>query len=69
MLLYKPFMKWLLNRADAIAIATRGHYFGSDHLTDYYGKCRIVPYGIAPEKYLNIEKIPFLPKDAVRPAA
>lgn len=60
MILYKPFMKWLLNRADAIAIATWGHYFGSDHLTEYFGKCRIVPYGIAPEKYLNIEKKPIL---------
>lgn len=60
MLLYKPFMKWLLNRADAIAIATWGHYFGSDHLTEYFGKCRIVPYGIAPEKYLNIRRNPVL---------
>lgn len=60
MLVYKPFMKWLLNRADAIAIATPGHYSGSDHLTDYGGKCRIVPYGIAPEKYLCIERKPVL---------
>ena len=60
MLVYKPFMKWLLNRADAIAIATPGHYSGSDHLTDYGGKCRIVPYGIAPEKYLGIERKPVL---------
>lgn len=60
MLIYKPFMKWLLNRADAVAIATQGHYTGSDHLTDYGGKCRIVPYGIAPEKYLGIERKPVL---------
>lgn len=60
MLVYKPFMKWLLNRADAIAIATPGHYSGSDHLTDYGGKCHIVPYGIAPEKYLGIERKPVL---------
>ena len=60
MLIYKPFMKWLLNRADAVAIATQGHYTGSDHLKDYGGKCRIVPYGIAPEKYLGIERKPVL---------
>ncbi len=60
MLVYKPFMKWLLNRADAIAIATQGHYSGSDYLTDYGDKCRIVPYGIAPEKYLGIERKPVL---------
>lgn len=60
MLVYKPFMKWLLNRADAVAIATPGHYSGSDHLTDYGEKCRIVPYGIAPEKYLGIERKPVL---------
>lgn len=60
MLVYKPFMKWLLNRADAIAIATPGHYSGSDHLTDYGGKCHIVTYGIAPEKYLCIERKPVL---------
>lgn len=60
MILYKPFMKRLLNRADAIAIATWGHYFGSDYLREHFGKCRIVPYGITPEKYLNIERKPFL---------
>lgn len=60
MLIYKPFMKWLLSRADAVAIATQGHYSGSDYLTDYGDKCRIVPYGIAPEKYLGIERKPVL---------
>lgn len=62
MLIYKPFMKWLLSRADAVAIATQGHYSGSDYLTDYGDKCRIVPYGIAPEKYLGIERKPVLTK-------
>lgn len=62
MLVYKPFMKWLLSRADAVAIATQGHYSGSDYLTDYGDKCRIVPYGIAPEKYLGIERKPVLTK-------
>ena len=67
MLVYKPFMKWLLNRADAIAIATEGHYTGSDHLADYGGKCRIVPYGIAPEKYLGIERKPVLTEKCINP--
>lgn len=57
---YKPLMKWLLNRADAIAAATLGHIHYSDYLMDHIFKCRIVPYGIDPEKYLNIKIKPFL---------
>ncbi len=60
MLIYKPFMKWLLNRADVIAAATLGHVCCSDYLRDYIFKCRIVPYGIDPEKYLNIKIKPYL---------
>lgn len=69
MLLYKPFMKRLLDRADAVAIATMGHYFGSDHLKDYFGKCHVVPYGIAPEKYLNIKRRPILTEKCSDPGS
>lgn len=69
MLIYKPFMNRLLRRADAIAIATWGHYFGSDYLTEYFGKCRIAPYGIAPEKYLNIRKKPVLTEKCSDPSS
>lgn len=69
MLLYKPFMKRLLDRADAVAIATMGHYFGSDHLKDHFGKCRVVPYGIAPEKYLNIKRRPILTEKCSDPGS
>lgn len=60
MLLYKPFMMYLLKRADIIFTATRGHIKGSDYLKKFRKKCRILPYGITPEKYLSIERKPFL---------
>lgn len=60
MLLYKPFMMYLLKRADVIFTATRGHIKGSDYLKKFRKKCRILPYGITPEKYLSIERKPFL---------
>lgn len=60
MLLYKPFMMYLLKRADVIFTATGGHIKGSDYLKKFRKKCRILPYGITPEKYLSIERKPFL---------
>ncbi|MDE5853437.1 MAG: glycosyltransferase [Ruminococcus sp.] len=60
MLLYKPFMMYLLKRADIIFTATEGHINGSDYLHEFRKKCRILPYGITPEDYLSIERKPFL---------
>lgn len=60
MLLYKPFMMYLLKRADVIFTATEGHINGSDYLPEYRKKCRILPYGITPKDYLSIERKPFL---------
>ena len=60
MLLYKPFMRYLLKRADAVAVATEGHIKGSDYLPEFAEKCRIVPYGITPEDYLRVERVPLL---------
>lgn len=60
MLFYKPFMMRLLKRADSIITATKGHIDGSDYLSDFRSKCRIVPYGITPEDYLSIERRPVL---------
>lgn len=51
MVFYKPFMKYLLERADNIIVATRGHIEGSSYLKPYADKCRIIPYGIDTEKY------------------
>lgn len=53
---YRPLLKYLLNRADIIFTATEGHINGSDFLPEYRDKCRILPYGITVEDYLNIEK-------------
>lgn len=60
MLVYKPFMRYLLKRADAIAVATEGHIKGSDYLPEFAEKCRILPYGITPGDYLSVERAPFL---------
>lgn len=67
--LYKPLMKYLLNRADCILVATEGHITGSEFLPEYSHKCRILPYGITPENYLNIKKTPFLTEKATNPAS
>lgn len=57
---YKPFMRYLLRRADVIFTATEGHIDGSDYLPEFRKKCRILPYGITPEKYLAEERVPYL---------
>ena len=49
--LYKPLMKWLLKRADAILVATQAHIDSSPYLRDFREKCVIVPYGIDPAVY------------------
>ena len=49
--LYKPLMKWLLKRADAILVATKAHIDSSPYLPPFREKCVIVPYGIDPAEY------------------
>lgn len=71
MFFYRPFMMYLLKRADLILVATEGHIEGSDVLPQFREKCRVLPYGIEPDKYLSIERRPFLTeklnnKDAVK---
>ncbi len=60
MFFYKPFMDYLLKRADVIFTATKGHIDGSAYLPKYRGKCRIMPYGIKPAEYLSVKRAPFL---------
>lgn len=60
MTFYKPLMMNLLERADVILTATQGHVDGSSYLPKFRDKCRILPYGITPELYLNIERRPIL---------
>ena len=50
---YKPLMKRLLKRADAILVATQAHIDSSPYLREYREKCVIVPYGIDPAAYEN----------------
>ncbi len=56
----KPLITKTLRRADCIIVATKGHIDGSDWLTAYHEKCRVIPYGITPEDYLAIERKPVL---------
>jgi len=51
MFFYKPLMNYLLERADVILTATKGHIKYSDFLWKYRKKCRILPYGINPDDY------------------
>jgi rhamnosyl/mannosyltransferase len=58
--LYKPLMMKMLRRADCIITATEGHINGSEYLPPFREKCRVIPYGINPEKYLSIVRKPVL---------
>lgn len=60
MALYKPFMMYLLRRADMILTATEGHILNSDYLPKFRRKCRILPYGICPSDYIMNENRPIL---------
>lgn len=57
---YKPFMKYLLKRADKIIVATEGHIKGSDYLPAYKDKCVVIPYGLTLSDYDNAERKPVL---------
>lgn len=65
--LYKPLLKYLLNRADCILTATEGHINGSEWLPEYRNKCKILPYGLNAEEYLNTERVPFLTEKCTYP--
>ncbi len=67
MFFYKPLLLKLLKRADCILTATQGHVDGSDFLPEFQYKCRILPYGIIPEEYLAVERVPFLTDKLTEP--
>lgn len=64
MLFYKPFMRYLLKRADVVLTATEGHVKHSLYLPEYSEKCRVLPYGIIPEEYLAVSRKPVLTERA-----
>ena len=51
LLIYKPFMRYLLKRADKIIVATEGHITGSSYLPEYKDKCVVIPYGLKASDY------------------
>ncbi|MDE6849407.1 MAG: glycosyltransferase [Ruminococcus sp.] len=67
LMFYKPLLKYLLDRADCILTATEGHINGSEFLPKYRCKCRILPYGLNTEEYINIQKTQFLKEKATNP--
>ncbi|WP_295067726.1 glycosyltransferase [Ruminococcus sp.] len=64
MFFYKPFMRYLLKRADIILTATEGHVKHSLYLNEYSHKCRVLPYGITPEDYLSVPRRSILTEKA-----
>lgn len=60
MLFYKPIMLRVLNRADAIVVATEGHIEGSAYLKPFREKCVVIPYGVdrkvekAADQYMEV---------------
>lgn len=64
MLIYKPFMRYLLKRADIILTATEGHVKHSLYLPEFKDKCRVLPYGITPEEYYSVPRRPVLTEKA-----
>ncbi|SHM16165.1 glycosyltransferase [Ruminococcus flavefaciens] len=64
MFFYKPFMRYLLKRADVILTATEGHVKHSLYLNKYSHKCKVLPYGITPEDYLAVPRRSILTEKA-----
>ena len=50
---YKPLMHWLLNRADAIVVATQGHIDDSKYLKYYAHKCVVIPFTLDRELFAD----------------
>ena len=64
MFFYKPFMRYLLKRADVILTATEGHVKHSLYLPEFKDKCKVLPYDIVPDEYLSVPRRPFLTEKA-----
>lgn len=68
---YRPVLMKFLKRADVIIAATQGHIDSSPFLSQFREKCRIIPYGLDADKYINAPFNPILTeklcdKNAVR---
>lgn len=57
---YKPVLMKFLRRADVIITATQGHIDSSSFLPAFRDKCRVIPYGIDADKYINAPAMPIL---------
>lgn len=58
--LIKPVINGILKRADAVFTTTEGYIEGSAYLPAFRDKCRLVPYGIETDKYLDAKASPIL---------
>lgn len=52
---YQPILKKFLQRADCIITATQGHIDSSKFLPMFRNKCKIIPYPVEIENYINID--------------
>lgn len=55
LIIYRPFLKWLLKRADLIMVATKGHVDYSDFLLPYSDKCKVIPFAVDPSLLIKSE--------------
>lgn len=60
LLFYKPILMKFLKRADVIIAATKGHIDSSPFLSQFRSKCKIIPYGLNVDKYINSPFKPIL---------
>ncbi len=60
LMLYKPVLMKFLKRADVIIAATQGHIDSSPFLTQFRDKCRVIPYGLDADAYINAPFKPLL---------
>lgn len=52
MLFYKPWLRYVLERADRIIVCTPGNIDSSDYLKYYRSKCTVIPFGLD-ETFIN----------------
>ena len=54
---FRPFLDVLLRRASAIVVASPGYLESSPALASHRAHCRVVPYGISPERFEHAEQV------------
>ncbi len=58
--LISPIIHGVLKRADAIFTTSQKYIGGSEYISRYREKCRIIPYGIDVDEYMSVKQEPIL---------